>query len=386
MSKLVLACTVAVVLAAGIAGGAGARTSDNGWSTYIVTLRPATGDSHGIAADAARRSGGLLAHVYSRALSGFAITIPDALAAWLANDPRVLSVEQDQVMTADTTQTGATWGLDRIDQRSRPVNGTYIYNATGAGVTAYIIDTGIRLTHTQFGGRAVTGFDAVTPGGSANDCNGHGTHVAGTVGGSTYGVAKSVRLVAVRVLGCNGSGTTSGVIAGIDWVTSNHQAGQPAVANMSLGGGASSALDTAVRNSINDGVAYAVAAGNGNVFGIAQNACNSSPARVSQAMTISATDSNDRKASWANFGTCVDWFAPGVSITSAWSTSNTATNTISGTSMATPHTTGVAALYLQTHTTSSPQQVRDALAANATPNVVTSAGTGTPNRLLFENY
>jgi len=377
---------VAVVLAAGIAGAAGARTSDNGWSTYIVTLRPATGDSHGIAFDAARRSGGLLEHVYSRALSGFAITIPDALAAWLANDPRVLSVEQDQVMTADTTQTGATWGLDRIDQRTRPLSGTYTYNATGAGVTAYIIDTGIRLTHTQFGGRAVTGFDAVTPGGTANDCNGHGTHVSGTVGGSTYGVAKSVRLVAVRVLGCNGSGSTSGVIAGIDWVTSNHQAGQPAVANMSLGGGASSALDTAVRNSINDGVAYAVAAGNGNAGGIAQNACNSSPARVSQAMTVSATDSNDRKASWANFGTCVDWFAPGVSITSAWSTSNTATNTISGTSMATPHTTGVAALYLQGHAGSTPQQVRDALFANASQGVVTSAGTGTPNRLLFENY
>jgi len=226
----------------------------------------------------------------------------------------------------------------------------------------------------------------VTTGGDANDCNGHGTHVAGTVGGSTYGVADGVRLVAVRVLDCNGSGTTAGVIAGIDWVTGNHQAGQPAVANMSLGGSASYSLDAAVSSSIADGVAYAVAAGNGNRGGVAQDACKSSPARVPTAMTVSATDNNDRKASWANFGSCVDWFAPGVSITSAWYTSDTATNTISGTSMATPHTTGVAALYLQSNPTATPQQVRDALFANATPNVVTSPGAGTPNRLLFESY
>jgi subtilisin family serine protease len=226
----------------------------------------------------------------------------------------------------------------------------------------------------------------VTAGGSANDCNGHGTHVAGTVGGKDYGVADAVRLVAVRVLDCNGSGTTSGVIAGIDWVTGNHQASQPAVANMSLSGGASSALDTAVKNSIADGVAYAVAAGNGNSSGIAQRACNVSPARAPAAMTVSATDSNDRKASWANYGTCVDWFAPGVSITSSWNTSDTATNTISGTSMATPHTTGVAALYLESNPTATPQQVRDALFNNATQGIVSSAGTGTPNRLLFESW
>jgi subtilisin family serine protease len=288
-------------------------------------------------------------------------------------------------MTVDTTQTGATWGIDRIDQRSLPLSGTYTYFATGSGVTAYIIDTGIRFTHTQFGGRAVKGVDEVTPGGSASDCNGHGTHVSGTVGGSTYGVAKSVRLVAVRVLGCNGSGSTSGVIAGVDWVTGNHAAGTPAVANMSLGGSASSSLDTAVNNSINDGVSYAIAAGNGDIFGNPQNACNFSPARVAAAMTISATDRTDTKASWANYGSCVDWFAPGVSITSAWYSSDTATNTISGTSMATPHTTGVAALYLQGNPTASPATVRTTLFNLTTKGIVKNSNT-TNNHLLFTNF
>ena len=283
-------------------------------------------------------------------------------------------------MHAFTIEANATWGIDRIDQHNLPLSTTYNYTNTGAGVTAYIIDTGIRFDHSEFGGRAVTGFDAVTSGGNAADCNGHGTHVSGTVGGATYGVAKGVSLVAVRVLGCNGSGSTSGVIAGIDWVTSHHQS--PAVANMSLGGSASTALDNAVKNSITSGVAYAIAAGNGNFIGIAQDACKYSPARVAEAMTIGATDRNDKKASWSNYGNCVDWFAPGVSITSAWYTSTAATNTISGTSMATPHTTGVAALYLQTNPGASPQQVRDALYANTTKGVVTSSKT-TNNHLLF---
>jgi subtilisin family serine protease len=220
-------------------------------------------------------------------------------------------------------------------------------------------------------------------GGPAQDCNGHGTHVAGTIGGTTYGVAKAVKLVAVRVLDCAGSGTTSGVIAGIDWVTANHVT--PAVANMSLGGGASTTLDTAVRNSIAGGVSYAVAAGNGNRAGVAQDACKSSPARVSEAMTIGATDSKDKKASWSNYGNCVDWFAPGVSITSAWWTSATATNTISGTSMATPHTAGVAALYLQGNPAATPATVRDVLAANLVPKVVTSAKTAS-NGLLQNTF
>ena len=249
---------------------------------------------------------------------------------------------------------------------------------------AYIIDTGIRLAHGDFGGRATSGYDAID-GGSADDCNGHDTHVAGTVGGSSYGVAKGVSLVAVRVLDCAGSGTTSGVIAGVDWVTANHAAGAPAVANMSLGGGASSALDTAVANSIADGVSYAVAAGNGNRGGAAQNACNYSPARVAAAMTIGATDKTDRKASWSNYGSCVDWFAPGVSITSAWYTSNTATNTISGTSMATPHVAGVAVQYLQGNAGASPATVRSALYNATTKGIVTYSST-TNNHLLFTSW
>ncbi|HYO46012.1 MAG TPA: S8 family peptidase, partial [Gemmatimonadota bacterium] len=273
---------------------------------------------------------------------------------------------------------------DRIDQRALPLNETFTYTNTGTGVTAYIIDTGIRFSHSDFAGRAVSGYDAID-GGSADDCHGHGTHVAGTVGGSTWGVAKNVKLVAVRVLDCQGSGTWSGVIAGIDWVTGEHKAVDPAVANMSLGGGGNTSVDTAVKNSIADGVSYAIAAGNGNIVGIAQDACRSSPARVAEAMTIGATDKTDKKASWSNYGNCVDWFAPGVSITSAWNTSDTATNIISGTSMATPHTAGVAALYLQTHGGASPQTVRDALYANTTKNVVTSSKT-TNKHLLFTNY
>jgi subtilisin family serine protease len=242
-------------------------------------------------------------------------------------------------------------------------------------VTAYIIDTGIRFAHTDFGGRATSGYDAVD-GGSADDCNGHGTHVAGTVGGTRYGVAKAVRLVGVRVLNCSGSGTNAGVIAGVNWVTQN--ARKPAVANMSLGGGASTALDNAVAASISSGVTYALAAGNSNA-----NACSASPARVASAITVGATTSTDARASYSNYGTCLDIFAPGSSITSAWSTSNTTTRSISGTSMASPHVAGAAALVLSANPSATPAQVRDSLVASSTPGVVTSAGTGSPNRLLF---
>jgi len=357
---------------------------------YIVVLKPGATVRPGSptagmtvsqrAVGAAARFGGRLRHFYERALTGYSLCVPEAAARQLADEPEVELVEQDQMMTANVTQSGATWGIDRIDQRALPLSGTYTYNFTGAGVTAYIIDTGIRFTHTQFGGRAVSGFDAVD-GGSADDCNGHGTHVAGTVGGSTYGVAKSVRLVAVRVLDCNGSGSTSGVVAGIDWVTGDHAAGAPAVANMSLGGGVSTALDNAVANSIADGVTYAIAAGNSNA-----NACNFSPARVPAALTVGATTSSDARSSFSNFGTCVDIFAPGSGITSSWNTSDTATNTISGTSMATPHVTGVAALYLQQFPGSSPAAVAQGIVNNATTGVVVGAGTGSPNRLLFSLF
>jgi subtilisin family serine protease len=284
---------------------------------------------------------------------------------------------------ASTIQTGATWGIDRIDQRDLPLSTTFSYVNTGLGVTAYIVDTGIRLSHTQFTGRVSSGYDAID-GGSADDCNGHGTHVAGTVGGTTVGVAKGVSLVAVRVLDCGGSGTWSGVVAGVDWVAAN--AVKPAVANMSLGGGASTTLDDAVARAINAGVTFVVAAGNGNTGGKAQPACNYSPARVPAAITVGATGSTDAKASYSNYGTCVDIFAPGNSILSAWYTSDTAGNTISGTSMASPHVAGVAALYLQSNGAASPATVSNALTSGATVGKVTNAGTGSPNRLLFTAY
>lgn len=347
---------------------------------YIVVFKDTVRDVPGLADRLAKDHGGMPLFVYEHALKGFAVSLPEQAAAALARNPNVAYVEPDSVVTAFATQANPTWGLDRIDQRSLPLDRSYTYDLTGHGVTAYIIDTGIRTTHSEFGGRAVSGYDFVDGDAVADDCNGHGTHVAGTVGGATYGVAKGVSLVAVRVLGCDGSGATSGVIAGIDWVTAN--ADRPAVANMSLGGGVSTSLDSAIKRSISSGVAYAVSAGNGNSLGIAQNACNYSPARVAEAMTISATDSTDKKASWANYGSCVDWFAPGVSITSAWNSNDSATRTISGTSMATPHTTGVAAVYLQTHTAASPAEVRDALFAATTKGVVTSSNT-TNNHLLY---
>jgi subtilisin family serine protease len=381
---LTLAGLAAVLLVAPAQAPAAGKQDAAELTSFIVVLDEGVEDVAAVAAEqAARKGSGGVGHVYEHALKGFSIELTPSAAEELAADPRVVSIEPDGVVTTQTTQTGATWGIDRIDQRNRPLSGTYTYTRTGAGVKAYIIDTGIRFTHSQFGGRATSGYDAVD-GGAADDCNGHGTHVAGTVGGSTYGVAKGVSLVAVRVLNCSGSGSTSGVIAGIDWVTGNHGQGQPAVANMSLGGGASAALDAAVNRSISDGVSYAVAAGNGDVFGNQANACNYSPARVGAAMTIGATDSSDRKASWSNYGSCVDWFAPGVSITSAWYNSNTATRTISGTSMATPHTAGVAAQYLQGNTGATPASVRTALFNLTTKSIVTSSST-TNNHLLFTN-
>lgn len=321
--------------------------------------------------------------IYTHALTGFAGSISDAARDGLLRDARVLRIEPDGIAHAVTTQSGATWGLDRIDQRTLPLSGTYTYGSTGSGVTAYIIDTGIEISHPDFGGRASIGVDEIGDGRNGIDCNGHGTHVSGTVGGSTWGVAKAVTLVAVRVLDCSGSGTWSGVVAGIDWVVGAHAAGVSAVSNMSLGGGASTTVDDAVNRMINDGVASAVAAGNGNQGGRAQDACKYSPARVPNAMTIGATDKTDTKTSWSNYGSCVDWFAPGLSITSDWL--NGGTNTISGTSMATPHTAGVAALYLQSNPGASPAAVRDALFNNTTKGIVLNSKTAN-NHLLFTNY
>ncbi|MGW1359510.1 S8 family peptidase [Streptomyces chartreusis] len=347
--------------------------------SYIVTLKKSVGLKASSAAgkDLVAEYGGTVKKTFTKALNGYSAALSATEARRLAADPAVASVEQNQrVRLADTTQTSAPWGLDRIDQAALPLSGTYTYpDSAGSGVTAYVIDTGVRITHQQISGRATYGYDAVDGDTTASDGNGHGTHVATTIAGSTYGVAKKAKIVAVRVLDNSGSGTTAGVIAGIDWVTNNHSG--PSVANLSLGGGASTTLDTAVRNSIASGVTYAVAAGNSSA-----NASSYSPARVTEAITVGATTSSDARASYSNYGSVLDIFAPGSSITAGWYTSDTATNTISGTSMATPHVAGAAAIYLAGHTSATPAAVASALTGGATANVVTSPGSGSPNRLL----
>lgn len=355
---------------------AGSPTAVKG--SYIVTLKKSAGlkAASNAGKDLVEEYGGTVKRTFKSALNGYSAKLSATEAKRLAADPAIASVEQDQVFTVDATQTNAPWGLDRSDQASLPLSGTYTYpDSAGSGVTAYVIDTGVRISHAQFGGRAFNGYDAVSNDNVAQDGNGHGTHVASTIAGSTYGIAKQAKIVAVRVLNNAGSGTTAGVVAGIDWVTANHSG--PSVANMSLGGGASTAIDTAVRNSISSGVTYAVAAGNSSA-----NASSYSPARVTEAITVGATTNTDARASYSNFGAVLDIFAPGSSITAGWYTSDTATNTISGTSMATPHVAGAAAVYLAGHTSATPAQVASALTAGAVTGKVTSPGTGSPNRLL----
>lgn len=381
LPRLLLVGGVLAALLAASAPVAGAT----GESSYIVVLKDGPSTSKVVAKEHGKRYGVTATRVYGHALRGYAARLDVARLDALRADKDVAMVVPDGMATIGETQAGATWGLDRIDQRKLPLSGTFTYANTGAGVTAYVIDTGIRLTHAEFGGRATSGWDFIDDDADASDCNGHGTHVAGTIGGATYGVAKDVDLVAVRVLDCGGSGPWSDIIAGIDFVTAEHQAGEPAVANMSLGGGANLAVDIAIRNSIADGVAYAVAAGNANT-----SACQFSPARVPEAMTSGASTITDAKASFSNWGSCLDWFAPGQAITSAWATGDTATNTISGTSMASPHTAGVSALYLQSHPAATPAALRKALASAATTKRITGLDRrfypGTANLLLFTNH
>lgn len=347
---------------------------------YIVVLQTGSDLPAQSAAAIAKQHGGQVLFTYNRAIRGFAVRIPEqATSAFLTamqKNPQVSYVEEDTLMQANTiTQSNPVWGLDRIDQHNLPLSKSFNYNKTGSGVNAYIVDTGILASHQEFNGRVQTGYSAIADNNGTNDCNGHGTHVAGTVGGSTYGIAKNVGLVPVRVLDCAGSGAMSGVIAGLDWIIQNGR--KSAVVNMSLGGSAYSTLDTAIDNLFNNGYVPVVAAGNSNT-----DACTSSPARAGKAITVAATDSTDTRASYSNYGSCVDLFAPGSQITSAWIGSNSSAATASGTSMASPHVAGVVATMLENNSTATPQSITDQLLNQSTINLIQNP-MSSPNRLLY---
>jgi subtilisin family serine protease len=342
-------------------------------NSYVVVYKDSAAAEAKSTADSL---GSNVSYEYDSVFNGFAATMSEQSAKQLAADPDVAFVQQNQVVSVLTDQPNPpSWGLDRIDQRDLPVNANYSYSTTASNVHAYIIDTGMDLDHPAFGGRASSGYDAIEPGTPAEDGHGHGTHVAGTVGGTTFGVAKGVSLVAVRVLNNSGSGTSAQVAAGVEWVTEN--AIKPAVANMSLGINAvDGVINEAVADSIESGVTYAIASGNSNA-----NACGFSPALVPTAITVNASTNADARASFSNYGNCTDIFAPGQNITSSWL--NGGTNTISGTSMAAPHVAGAAALYLADNPAALPAAVQAALIANSTPNKITSPGSGSFNRLLY---
>lgn len=388
------ATALAVAAAAAVAGPVGPAWAGPGGGTvlhadraaavadsYLVVFRDGAVGQAAVgsrAGDLAGRHGGTVKRTYQRAVRGFEARLSADAAKRIAADPAVRYVQQNQVFSVTGSQSPTpSWGLDRIDQRALPLDGSYSFGNGAANVRAYVVDTGIRLSHVEFWGRAVSGRDTLDNDNDAGDCHGHGTHVAGTLGGSSFGVAKRVTLVGVRVANCAGQATTASMVAGLDWVIGDHDPGEPAVANMSLGGGYSQAINDAVGNAIADGVTFAVAAGNSNA-----DACTASPASTPGAITVGATQQTDARYASSNYGSCLDLFAPGASITSAWGTDDNATRTLSGSSMASPHVAGAAALILSANPALTPQQVRDRLVADAGSGAVLSPGAGSPNRLL----